>query len=145
MIEWATASVRVWSETHSAAELTALLGMEPTSSFERGSLMSPRNPRSAKREVSLWVLESELSRKERVERHLDWALDVVETLREPIASLPPGSSDIFVGCQLIEGQGSVELEHALLQRLGALPVDLIFDLYSIDNEADTTPPREGTS
>src|SRR5436853_7225612 len=97
MAEWATASVRVSSETYSAAELTALLGMEPTSSFERGSLMSPRNPQSAKRETSLWLLESELIRDAPVERHLEWALDVVETLREPIASLAPRSADIFVG------------------------------------------------
>jgi hypothetical protein len=136
VIEWATATVRVWSETHSAAELRALLGREPTRSFERGSLMSPRNPQSARREVSLWVLESELARDEPVERHLEWALDVVEMLREPIASLPPGSSDIFVGCQLIEGQGSVGLDNGLLQRLGALPVDLIFDLYSLEGETE---------
>jgi len=137
VIEWATATVRVSSETHSTAELATLLGTEPTRSFERGSLMSPRNPRSAKREESLWVLESELSRDAPVERHLERALDVVETLREPIASLPPGSADIFVGYELTGGQGGLVLDHALLQRLAALPVDLIFDLYSLDaDEAD---------
>jgi hypothetical protein len=136
MAKWATASVRVWTESHSAAELTALLGREPTKSFERGSLMSPRNPKSAEREVSLWVLESELSRDERVERHLEWALDVVETLREPLASLPSGSADIFVGWEPPHGQASLELDHPFLQRLGALPVDLIFDLYSLEGEAE---------
>jgi Domain of unknown function (DUF4279) len=137
VIEWATASVRVSSETYSAAELTTLLGREPTKSFERGSLMSPCNPRSAKREASLWLLESELSRDAAVERHLEWALDAVETLREPIASLPAGSTDIFVGYELTGSQGGLVLDHALLQRLAALPVDLIFDLYSLDaDEAD---------
>jgi hypothetical protein len=129
------ATVRVSSATHSSAELTALLGREPRRSFERGSLMSPRNPRSAQRAESLWVLESRLAGDAPLERHLEWALDVVETLREPIASLPPGSADIFVGCELTDGQGSLELDHALLERLAALPVDLIFDLYSADDEA----------
>ena len=96
--------------------------------------MSPRNPKSAKREESLWLLESELSRDAPVERHLEWAFDIVETLREPMASLPPGSADIFVGYQLVDGQGSLELDHALLERLAVLPVDLIFDLYSLDSD-----------
>jgi len=64
-----------------------------------------------------------------LEHHIGWAVDVLESLREPIAALPPGSADIFIGWEPPHGQASLELGHALLARLGALPVDLIFDLY----------------
>jgi hypothetical protein len=59
---------------------------------------------------------------------------VLEPLREPIASLPPGSADIFIGWEPPHGQASLELDHALLERLGALPVDLIFDLYTLESD-----------
>jgi hypothetical protein len=121
--------LRVSSAVHSAAELTSLLGREPTRSFERGSLMSPRNPRSARRTESLWLLESQLDRGAPVEQHLERALDVAESLRQPLASLPPGSADIFVGWEPPDGQRGLVLEHAFVARLAATPVDLVFDLY----------------
>jgi hypothetical protein len=134
MTRWVTSSVRVSSAQHSSEELTALLGRTPTGSFDRGTLMSPRNPRSARRAESLWLLRSDLAEDVPLEQHLEWALGVVEPLQEPIASLPSGSADIFVGYQLVDGQGSLELDHALLERLAVLPVDLIFDLYSLDSD-----------
>jgi hypothetical protein len=134
MAEWATASVRVSSAEHSAAELTSLLGREPTRSFERGSLMSPRNPRSARRTESLWFLKSELADDVPLEQHLEWALEVAESLRAPLAELPSGSADIFVGWQPPEGQRGLVLVHGFLERLAAAPVDLTFDLYSTTGE-----------
>ena len=132
--QWARSSVRVSSAQHSAEELSALLGRTPTGSFDRGTLMNPRNPRSARRAESLWLLRSDLAEDVPLEQHLEWAVGVVEALRVPIASLPPGSADIFVGYELIDRQGSLELDHALLERLAVLPVDLIFDLYSLDSD-----------
>jgi len=51
-----------------------------------------------------------------VEHHVGWPVDVLESLREPIAALPPGSADIFIGWEPPHGQASLELGHALLAR-----------------------------
>src|ERR687883_1001383 len=95
--EWARATVRVMSATLTTRELTEHLGREPSQAFERGSLMSPRNPRSARREEALWLLESPLPDGSSLDAQLEWAAETVAAMREQLAALPPGSVELFLG------------------------------------------------
>ena len=53
-----SACFRIRSANLSPDAITSRLGTQPSRSFEKGSLLSQRNPRSGRREAALWVLES---------------------------------------------------------------------------------------
>jgi hypothetical protein len=134
--EWTRATLRVSSATMTTRELTEHLGREPTKAFERCSLMSPRNPRSARREEALWLLESPLPDGSSLEAHLDWAAETVGSMREQLASLPPGSVDLFVGWALPAHQAGFTLRREVLAKLEGVPLDIGFDLYGPGDEGD---------
>ena len=112
-----------------ARELTEHLGREPTGAFDKGTLMSPRNPRSQRREESLWLLQSDLPEDADRESRLDWAADTVVALRERLASLTPGSVDVFVGWEPPGEQNGFVLRRELLAKLASVPLDVVFDVY----------------
>jgi hypothetical protein len=135
--EWARATLRVSSATLTTRELTEHLGREPTKAFERGSLMSPRNPRSARREEALWLLESPLPDGTSLEAQLEWAAETAASMRQQLASLPPGSVDLFVGWALPGQQAGFTLSREVLAKLEGVPLEIGFDLYAIgDDEED---------
>ena len=125
---WARASLRVSSPTLTTAEITERLGREPTSAFERGTLMSPRNPRR-RREEALWLLESNLPDDCELQAQLEWAADTVAGMRDQLASFPPGSVDLFIGWEPPGSQNGFALHRELLARLEGVPLDIVFDVY----------------
>jgi uncharacterized protein DUF4279 len=134
--EWARATLRVSSATMVPAEITERLAREPTSAFEKGTLMSPRNPRSQRREEALWVLESDLPDGSDLQAQLEWAAGTVAALRDRLASLPPGSVDLFIGWEPPGRQNGFELHRELLAKLDGVPLDIIFDVYVAGRSAE---------
>src|SRR2546423_4251149 len=129
MSEWARASVRVSSPTLTSRQLTDHLGRAPTEAFERGTLMSPRNPKSQRRPEALWLLKSDLPDGSGLQAQLEWAAETVASMRERLASLPPGSVDLFIGWEPPGEQNGFVLDRELLAKLEGVPLDIVFDVY----------------
>ena len=129
MTEWARATLLVGSSTLTAAEITERLGREPTRSFEKGTLMSPRNPRSRRHEEALWILESDLPDGSSVQAQLEWAAGTVAALRDQLASLPASWVDVSIGWEPPGEQNGFTLHRELLAKLEGVPLDIVFDVY----------------
>lgn len=129
------ASLRLTSETASAADITARLGIQPTFTRERGEPISPRLPgKSAKH--SVWRLESSAAEQEGIEVHLRQLLDVLHGHAAELIELA-SEYDVDWFCFVdFDGQGSVELSPELMDDLGALPGELVLDLYGSDRDED---------
>jgi len=117
-------------------EITERLGRNPTEAFESGRRMSQRNPHSRVREETLWLLESPLPDGSTLEAQLEWAGETVAAMREELASLPPGSVDLFIGWALPSAQTGFTLRRELLAKLEGVPLDIDFDLYAVRLDAE---------
>jgi hypothetical protein len=112
-----------------SSHLTEHLGREPTEAFERGTLMSPRNPTSQRRPEALWLLKSDLPDGSNLQAQHDWAAETVASMHERLASLPVGSVDLFIGWEPPGEQNGFALDRELLAKLEGVPLDIIFDVY----------------
>jgi Domain of unknown function (DUF4279) len=125
-----TASLRVSSARLLPTVITEALGRKPTRSGERGSLMSPRNPDSQKREVSFWLLESELPESAELEDHVASLLSIVEERSTQLQQIR-GLCDIDICCAFFskQSQGGFFFSVDLMRRVVAIEADLVFDIY----------------
>lgn len=127
---WETVSFRISSSELKATEITDLLGHIPSQSFERGELMSPRNPKSQTRDLSVWILESGLDSSEVLKRHLMILLEFIEKKEHQLSDLKGKCEfDIICGYSL-KSQGSIVFDSEIIKRLSILPLNIIFDLYA---------------
>ncbi len=123
-------SLRILSDTLSVNEITNILGVDPTRIFEKGSLSSPRNPKSLTRNSSVWIFESKLHESEELEKHVDIILSFVEDHNEQFKTLVSKCEiDIYCGYFSDNGQGSIVFTSKLLKRLAPFSIDVIIDLY----------------
>jgi hypothetical protein len=126
----AKASLRVYSDTATAAQVTHHLGLAPSFSAERGEPITPRNP-TRLRDHSLWLLKSRLDDHQPLHHHLADLLDQLTGKQSALAELAVSYEiDWFCLAATDNTQGSVELPHELIARLAALPGDLILDIYT---------------
>src|SRR5690349_13527170 len=79
MAKWTTLTFRIFSQELSPEEISRALGLEPTATLAKGAPRSPSNPKSARADVNVWMLESGVSPTETLTAHLSAMLDVVET------------------------------------------------------------------
>ena len=115
------ASFRISSDKLSASEITKILGISPSNSFEKGKLISQRNPDSKRRESSLWILESGLADSEDMEKHLNKLLSIIESKLTELQSLKDiCEMDIFC---------SFFLSSEMIKKLSLIPLDLLYDIY----------------
>jgi hypothetical protein len=125
------ASLRVRSETLSAAEISRRLG-DPDRSRERGELKMPeRYPDGPRFSHSQWNRESRVGEGERLDAHIGALLDFVDAHRDAIDGLRDSCEmDIFCG---VFSNDSINchyvLESELLKRLGDLGLSLFMDNY----------------
>lgn len=130
--KWNSATLRISSNTISAAEITVILGVKPTNSYEKGTPVSSRNPKSLLRQESVWLLESGLDNSEPLDTHIAKLISLVEGKFDLFKELIPVCHiDIFCGFSSENGQGGFVLDAGLLKRLTAIPVDIVFDLYPL--------------
>jgi hypothetical protein len=139
------ASLRISSKTLTAADITTTLGIEPTRQHEKGTPFSSRNPRSRLREASSWLLESDLSRSEPLEAHLEKLATLIEEKISQLKYLMTACQiDIFCGLFSESGQAGCVLNSLVIKRLAVLPIDIVFDCYvSSPEEEDNSSPEAG--
>ncbi|MCU1641386.1 MAG: hypothetical protein JWN03_1661 [Nocardia sp.] len=129
-MKWSTGSIRICSETVSASEISARLGITADRQFERGSLMSPRNPASARRKSSVWIRQSGLTNDSDLADHVRALVGLVGGCREELARLSVDCEmDLFLGFGSGNGQGGCVLPGGLVADLAALGLDIVLDLY----------------
>ncbi len=132
---WAAGSIRIMSRTVRADEISARLGIVPDELFEQGSLMSPRNPRSARRESSVWIRRSGLGSDSELEEHVAALVRVVSGSREELMRLSAECDlDLFLGFGSESGQGACVLPARLLAEVGGLGLTVVLDLYPPTSE-----------
>jgi hypothetical protein len=125
------ASLRIRTQDGSAHRVTDLLGIEPSRSFEIGDVLGRISPRTAVH--AQWSLDSPIDERP-LEVHLGLLCDQLEPVTKQLHDLAANGYVMDWFCFVDSGsQGSIELDHALLQRLAAFPVDLTLDLYGGDD------------
>ncbi|MGI9420845.1 MAG: DUF4279 domain-containing protein [Geminicoccaceae bacterium] len=129
MIIKSSATLRVMSDSLSAAEMTEILGVAPGKSFEKGDLVSPKSPKPTYRKAAMWQWESEIGETKSLNMHL---LEICRFLKER-----EGKLHLLVGCQMdvfcgvfSDGeQIGFDIDHNVIKALTDFPVDLVFDAY----------------
>jgi hypothetical protein len=120
-----------------ADEITTTLELEPTTSHDKGTPISKRNPNSKLRQHSVWILESGMARTEPLESHIEKLALLLKENESTFIQLSSSCEiDIFCGISSENGQGGFALEASLLKKLTAIPVNLIFDLYISENQQE---------
>ena len=105
--------------------------MQPSKSYEKGTMLSPRNPNSQTRESALWILDSNCLDTDRLEKHIAELLRFVESRASELMELSSQCLyDLFCGVSPTEGQQSVVLDADLLRRLEVVPIDFIVDIVA---------------
>jgi hypothetical protein len=126
--KWATVTLRIHSKKITVQEITAFLEAQPTRTFEKGQLMSPRNPQSVSFEENLWLLEIEEGAT--LEEQLQKITDFIEQKLPRFQQLETSCEvDIFCGYFLENEQGGFVIESQIIKKLAVLPVNIIFDIY----------------
>lgn len=139
----ASATLRVWSTTVSAAEIGEILGAEPTRTQEMGRLRpGPRGWRGERFREHAWILESaaRLARSRPLSEHLDYIGDFAHQRRAALVALRPRCEmDVFSG--IISGEDAwvvrQQVDHTALQPLARIPLPLIINVFTPSAAADT--------
>jgi len=127
-----TASLRIISDTLSNDEITTLLNATPTTTFTKGSLASPRNPRSLRRPANVWIIESVLPRDRPLCDHIGALVQFITDRKDAFAIISKDCRmDMFCGL-FTEAQGGVVLDAAVIRQLANLQydVDIVLDIYA---------------
>jgi hypothetical protein len=124
-----SATLGVYSETMSLADLTAALG-EPTTGYDRGDQIG-RVHKDLKRKHAGWFLESDGARVRKLE---DMLADLALFMEEQAAAFETLGSRVErdIWCGIFSGedaQGGFNFSPDLTRRLADLNVWVIFDLY----------------
>lgn len=122
--------------------ITGRLGIEPSSWQRKGGPIAGglgRAPGVA--EIDLWSL----STRGRIEsrdsrRHVDWLLDQVEGKAAILRSLQEEGARMAVSCYWLSrsGHGGPTISPGQMRRLGALNIELWFDVYFLGDDEPAT-------
>jgi Domain of unknown function (DUF4279) len=128
----ASAALCIYSQTRSVADISALMGTNPSQSIDKGQPVSGRNPQGGKSEESRWILDSTLPETTPLDEHVAALLAIVEKKAAVLAN-----SDIEIRCAFSSenGQGGFVLKADVSKRLAEQHVDLIVSLYSLGDGA----------
>jgi hypothetical protein len=126
------ASLRIRTNDGTAQRVTDLLGIEPSRSFEIGDVLGTLHPHTAAH--AMWRLDTPID-EHPLEFHLSDLCDQLGPAAVLLHELIDEGYLMDWFCFVESGlQGSVELDHAMLQRLAAFPVGLTLDLYPDGDE-----------
>ena len=126
--KWNKAAFRVGSnDSFDPAEVSGVLGFEPTTSGRKGEIRGNGRP---PRRNSIWSLHSPLASQEPLDKHLEWLLDRLEPKADAIGGISQRYEvDFFCGFSSENGQGGCTFDASLLDRLARLKLPLVLDLY----------------
>lgn len=127
--KWSAGSLRIASRTMSVGDISEMLGIEPDRSYERGSLISPRDPDSRRWDSTVWIRTSGLANDRWLDEHLAVLVRLLDGRQEALGRLAGDCEvDLFLGFGS-ESQGGCVLPAALLKEIGLLGIDVVLDLY----------------
>ncbi len=117
-----------------AAEITGLLGLQPSWVSDRGQPVSRRNPGGPVRQHTTWALSSGLPDSEVLQSHLLALLDVVSPARAAI-------SQLLLSCMVTaRPTGNLaEVEAETLSRIAHTGLALVLDVYDSDPDDREAP------
>ncbi|MFE9469305.1 DUF4279 domain-containing protein [Streptomyces virginiae] len=139
--KWSAGSIRITSRRVSAGEISDRLEITADQQFERDSLMSPRNPASARRETSVWIRRSGLADDSDLTDHVRTLVELVDGVRDELASLSVDCNmELCLGFGSENGQGGCLLPARLLAEVGALGLDIVLDLYPPETAPTVVSP-----
>jgi hypothetical protein len=122
------AVLRIFSDSTSPREATALLGITPTDSFEKGEAVGTRG---AKRRQNGWFLSTEAQVQSRdSRRHLDWLVAAICDREEALSRLRSAGAEIDVSCYWVSlGQGGPVIGPEQMKQLSRLGLEVWWDVY----------------
>lgn len=128
------ATLRISSSTHSLLEIIDIIGENPSRGYSKGDAVSSKSPIQRYREESHWFLESGLSKDSTIDDQLLKVVEFIESNFDKLKCLISIGCDLTVYCcfTTYNGQGGFVLTNDIIKRFAILPVDIVFDLYSID-------------
>lgn len=126
-----SASLRIFTDESSLSFVSSALQIPPSVQHLKGEHRSKRNPKSSVFEQSVWIYRSPLPRSVELSEHLEQLLSLLELKRQALKAIRRRvtSVDIFCMFSSESGQGSMELDALLLQRLAKQQIDVTIDLY----------------
>ena len=129
--KWYEVSLRIAGDKLDLNELTSRLALEPTRTGHAGEPITT-HPHSARYKKAVWIWRATSDSSIPFEHQLRKALSVLETCAEQLRQLA-GEAGIevywFLGFASGNGQGMATFSSETLQRIGALGIDLVLDLY----------------
>ena len=122
------ATLRVFSEASTAADITEALGVEPTEFFSKGDSFGGKGQL---RSHSGWLLSTRghvTSRDAR--RHLAWLLERLRAKKDALESLRNSGAELDISCYYVSmGQGGPAMSAEQMLELGNLGLDVWWDIY----------------
>ncbi len=123
------AVLRVRSAELTAEAIGAALGLRPTASLQAGVPLG-RRAGSPLRGDHVFILDSGLSEREPLERHISELLSLIEPVQGRLSMLRGAAeADLFCFFSSENGQGGFVLPPEVMGRLSSLGLELIVDLY----------------
>jgi hypothetical protein len=132
------ATLRMYHEDLDPDAVSRELGLAPERAFRRGEHHSRTAPHLVRR-FGGWFLTSRgaVDSKD-VRRHLDWLLDQLEPRSDALRRLQGAGFRMDVSCYWVSsfGHGGPALSPRLMRRLADLNLDVWFDVYLSEAEAE---------
>ncbi|MCK9620235.1 MAG: DUF4279 domain-containing protein [Methylobacter sp.] len=128
-------TLRISSSMHSLLEIIDIIGEIPSKGYEKGDVISAKSLTQRYREESLWFLESGLHQSATIDEHLLKVSEFIDTHFDKLKKLISIGCDITLYCcfTTYNGQGGFVLTNEIIKKFSTLPIDIVFDLYSIDS------------
>lgn len=125
------ASVRIFTSEKDATFISTALGVKASRIHIRGEPVSKRNPKGPAYPETAWIYDAPIDAAVELGRHIADIVNFLELRRADLDAIRDRitTMDMFCMFSSENGQGSAELDAGLLQRLAALRLDLIIDLY----------------
>ena len=135
--DYTYAELRIYPDSQSADEITGILGISPTQSQDKGSLLV-KNERTRKIPRTGWFLSSEGRVDSRdVRDHLNWLIDTLVPVADELRLLQAQDGmKMTISCTWwsATGHGGPVLWPEQMKALAELNLECSFDVYFSDSE-----------
>lgn len=129
-----SATLRIASKAISVDDISTVMGVRPSESYDIGDVISKRSPTPTLRTESVWLFSSGVPDAQPLEDHIEELLAFSEQRAFNLKQLS-SECDIEMFCTFstFNGQGGFVLDKFAAQRVAKLGIDLVFDLYFLDD------------
>ncbi len=131
-----TVALRIQSAALTAAEISDVLGTQPTRAIEKGVLYSAYSTKPKLREAAVWLLNSDSFSGPSLDDRLNGILDFMDSGRAELQALAR-TCYMDLSCGYFDdngGNGGIALTREMFARIAGHNVCAFFDLYLGDSE-----------